>query len=144
MRRSEVAARNTDETAKAGSLSPHAEARLLVQAVRSSKLPALTAEDASLFKELVGDVWPDVDSADAVAGDLREALQAAAAAQHLVDEPEQVRLPVMRSCACLEQCTVECSGPKSEAQLWRVGPVKFWFICRTRRLHSMFVSAALS
>lgn len=74
-----------------GTLSPAAEARLLVRAVRSSKLPSLTAEDACLFADLVGDVWPGVGPCDGGGGDLQEALRVCAAAERLTDEPEQVR-----------------------------------------------------
>lgn len=91
MRRAEVAAAGTDSAEAAGSLPPEAEARLLVQAVRSSKLPSLTAEDARLFVDLVGDVWPGVGSCDVEDDELQTALRAAAAAESLNEEPDQVR-----------------------------------------------------
>lgn len=93
LRRAEAAAaRLADASGASDSLSPHNEARLLVQAVRGSKLPALIAEDALLFTELIGDVWPAVRVSNADDSILQEALRAAAAFQHLVDEPEQVCL----------------------------------------------------
>lgn len=101
MRRAKVAAAGADGAEAAGSLSPEAEANLLVQAVRSSKLPSLTAEDARLFADLVGDVWPGVGSCDVEYGELQTALRSAAAAESLNEEPDQVRhQQAVRSACC--------------------------------------------
>lgn len=93
MRRQEVAAGRAEA---GGALPAEVESRLLVRAVRSSKLPSLTAEDARLFSDLVGDVWPGVAAGGGDDAELREALQASIVAEHLTEESEQVR-------SCAEQ-----------------------------------------
>lgn len=61
-----------------------------MQAVVSSKLPALTSSDAGIFRELLKDVWPRVEPAEPSEPDLRAAIRTALVQENLVEEERQV------------------------------------------------------
>lgn len=66
------------------------EEKLLVQAVVSSKLPALTSSDARIFRELLKDVWPRVEPDEPSEPELRAAIRTALVSQKLLEEESQV------------------------------------------------------
>lgn len=76
--------------AQSKSADAEGEEKLLVQAVVSSKLPALTSSDAGIFRELLKDVWPRVEPDEPLEADLRAAIRIALAEANLVEEIGQV------------------------------------------------------
>ena len=61
-----------------------------MQAVVSSKLPALTSSDAGIFRELLKDVWPRVEPDEPSEPGLRAAISTALATQKFFEEEGQV------------------------------------------------------
>lgn len=85
------------------------EERVLVQAVVSSKLPALTSSDAGIFKEILRDVWPRVEIDDPTEPDLRTSIVTALENRGLVQDDGQVCTSDQRCQMVPWQCCTKLS-----------------------------------
>lgn len=115
------------------------EKERVLQAVRVTALPKLTRDDSQRFTELMQDIFPDVNTSDAVSEELLTAIREEIAQRGLEEVEGQVQKILQLHMACTQRTGVIVVGPcgSGKTTLWRVLEGAYKRLQRGVSLHVM-------